>query len=96
MPGLSLRPHDQRQTIAEATFSPAIDNTSWSIMRKSNSFSPKARCCRVQGVMLSHNIVARVVPNHAVYEYLEVHGGQFFHAPMTEIPNHVLPKHFLP
>ena len=26
MPGLSLRPHDQ--TIAEATFSPAIDNTS--------------------------------------------------------------------
>jgi len=28
MPGLSLRPHDQRQTIAEATFSPAIDNTS--------------------------------------------------------------------
>ena len=42
--------------------------------------------------MLSHNIVARVVPNHAVYEYLEVHGGQFFHAPMTEIPNQVLPN----
>jgi hypothetical protein len=39
--------------------------------------------------MLSHNILARVVPNHAVYEYLEVHGGQFFHAPMTEIPNQV-------
>ena len=41
---------------------------------------------------MSHNIVVRVVPNHAVYEYLEVHGGQFFHAPMTEIPNQVLPN----